>query len=96
MNYIDDIFTRLDIQQIREFLLHGVEEIDVDPKSCKERIDEKQEPVIEFIRGKFPDEDECESITSKICEYAGTCEKVYMEIGMQCGAVLAMQLFGKG
>ena len=26
MNYIDEIFTRANIQQIREFLLHGTEE----------------------------------------------------------------------
>ena len=36
MNYIDEIFFRGDIQQIREFLLHGVEG-EVDPRAYKER-----------------------------------------------------------
>ena len=36
MNNIDEIFFRGDIQQIREFLLRGVEEV-VDPCAYKER-----------------------------------------------------------
>ena len=94
MSYIDEIFARLDIQHIREFLLHGVDEMNVSTKSYEERMDEKQKPAIEFIRGKFPDMDECEGITGKVYDYAGVCEDVYMEIGMQCGAVLAARLLG--
>ena len=96
MNYIDEIFTRLDLQHIREFLLHGVEEMNISTKSYKERIDETQKPAVDFIRSKFPDMDEYETVTAKVYDYASACEEVYMEIGMQCGAVLAMQLFGKG
>ena len=95
MNYIDEIFERLNIQNIREFLLHGAEEMNISPQSYKERIDEKQIPAIEYIRSKFPYTDECEEITGKVYDYASACEEVYMEIGMQCGAELAMQLFDR-
>ena len=96
MNYIDDIFERLSIQNLREFLLHGVEERHVSGKSYKARIDEAEKPAIAFIRGKFPDGDEYEKITNKVFGYTTALQDVYMEIGMQCGAVLAAQLLSNG
>ena len=92
MSYIDEIFKRLDIQHIREFLLHGVDESEISSKAYKERIDEARDPVIEFIQQKFEPE-ECEEITGRIYDYASVCENVYMEIGIKCGAKIAAQLF---
>ena len=37
MNYIDEIFRRADLQQIREFVLHGVEG-QTDPRSYMDRV----------------------------------------------------------
>ena len=96
MSYIDEIFARLDIQHLREFLLHGVEEVDITMKSDEERIDEKQKLAIEMIKQKFPDMDEYEQITCAVYDYAAAIEDAYMEIGMKCGAVLAVQLLGGG
>jgi len=96
MSYINGIFTRLDIQHIREFLLYGEEAINVNTKDYKERIDEYQKPAIEMIMQKFPNEDECEKITNKIYDFVTVTQDVYMEIGMQCGTILMMQLLGAG
>jgi len=38
MSYITEIFERLDLQQIREFLLHGVECGKVSDLSYKQRL----------------------------------------------------------
>lgn len=38
MNNLDELFIRADIQQIPEFLLHGVAENHLDPRPYKERI----------------------------------------------------------
>ena len=92
MSYIDEIFARLHIQHIREFLLHGVECVEISDKTYKQRIDETEKPMIRFIQDKFPDAVKCEEITEKVYDYGGACEEVYMEIGMQCGAVLATQI----
>ncbi|WP_158289725.1 MULTISPECIES: hypothetical protein [Paenibacillaceae] len=35
---------------------------------------------------------EFEEVTTKVYDYAGTCEDVYMEIGLQCGFMLAVQM----
>ena len=92
MSYIDEIFKRLDIQHIREFLLHGVEEMNISDKGYKERIDEVRKPVIEFFQRQYPEMDECEKITNKVYDLASIYEEVYMEIGLQCGLLLAMQI----
>jgi hypothetical protein len=48
-----------------------------------------------MIQAKFPDMYEHEQITNHFYDYAIALEDVYMEIGIQCGAVLAMQLLAK-
>lgn len=92
MSYISEIFNRLDVQHIREFLLHGVECAEIDTRTYQQRLDESLKPAIEIIRQRFPDMTEYEKITNKIYCYAGACEDVYMEIGIQCGFTLAMQM----
>lgn len=92
MSYISEIFDRLDIQHIREFLLHGVECVELTDKPYKQRIDDARKPAIDFIYKKFPNQDECEKITDEVYNYASETQDVYMEIGMQCGATLALQL----
>jgi len=48
-----------------------------------------------MIQAKFPDMDEYEPIATEVYGYASEVEDVYMEIGLQCGMALAMQLSGK-
>lgn len=42
MNYIDEIFARADIQQIRAFLMDGADCV-TDPRPYKERIDSAEQ-----------------------------------------------------
>ena len=94
VSYIDEIFTRTDIQHIREFLLRGVECIKVNPKGYKQRIDEAQKDTIDIIKKKFPEMDDYEEILDKVYCYVSEAEDVYMEIGLQCGAILVTHLLG--
>lgn len=91
INYIDEIFSRADIQQIRAFLLHGVDEINLDPRPYKERIDAAHRAVTVRLRRDYPDEEDFEEITGYIYDYAAAIENVYMEIGLQVGIILAAQ-----
>ncbi|MEA4963140.1 hypothetical protein [Lutispora sp.] len=93
MSYTSEIFDRTNIQHIREFLLYGVECAEISDKSYKQRIDESSKTAIEMIQAKFPDMAEHEKITAEVYSYASRVEDVYMEIGLQCGITLAMQLF---
>ena len=92
MDYITEIFDRLDLQQIREFLLHGVECAQVSGESYKQRLETAGNPVFETIKNKFPDMNESDKISGDVHYYTSITQDVYMEIGMQCGAILAMKL----
>ena len=92
MSYITDIFDRLDLQQIREFLLHGVDCVQVSEESYKQRLENAKAPIFEMIEKNFSSEEEVDKISSYIHQYAGINQNVYMEIGMQCGAALVANL----
>ena len=91
MNCIDEIFIRADIQQIREFLLHGAEENHLDPRPYKERIESAHKDFTVRLHRDYPNEKDFEEITEPIYDYATAIEEVYMEIGLQVGAILAAQ-----
>lgn len=92
MSYIDEIFERANIQDIREFLLHGVENVECNIKGYKERIDESRRKVNGMICLKFPDMEENERIMEAVLDYGSDMQDVYMEIGLQCGFTLATQI----
>lgn len=93
MDYFTEIFERANLQDIREFLLHGVEAVEYNAKGYKERIDESHRNVNDMICRKFPDMKENEKIMDTVLDYGSDIQDVYMEIGLQCGFILAMQIF---
>lgn len=92
MNYVDKIFDRVDIQHIREFLLHGVECCNISSESYSERLINAEKMAINFLHSLYNDDDEFEKSTMPMFEYARTIEEVYMEIGLQSGIILGMQI----
>lgn len=92
MNYIDEIFLRADIQQIREFLLYGVGELNVDPRTYKERLESAKKRMTARLHEEYTDMEEYEEITGLIYTYTSTVETVYMEIGIRTGAILMFDL----
>lgn len=92
MNYIDEIFTRADIQQVRSFLLHGTGESYIDPRPYKERIESAEKRITARLREKYPELEEYDEITGLLFTYVGEVESVYAEIGLQIGATLAAQI----
>lgn len=91
MNYMDEIYKRTDIQQIREFLLHGVE-CKTDPRSYDERTKSVEKKVTARLLGVCSDQKEYEEISGLVYHYVSVVEDVYMEIGLQMGAILAAQV----
>ena len=95
MSYIDDIFNRLDLQHIREFLLYGVECAETTDEGYKQRLETADKRVCEKIKTAFSGDDEDEKVMSEIYKYTSVTADVYMEIGIKCGAVLVTQLLSK-
>ena len=90
MNYIDEIFARADIQQIRAFLMDGAEGV-IDPRPYKERIDSADRALSDRLHRDYPNADDLNEIISIKNAYGSAIEDVYMEIGLQIGAILAAQ-----
>ena len=91
MSYISDIFERADIQHIREFLLYGVECVELDHAPYKERLEKADKAAIEMVKAKFPDMSEYEMISEQLYSALGIYEEVYMEIGLKVGLMMAVQ-----
>lgn len=91
MSYVDEVFRRADIQQIQNFLLYGVEG-DIDPRSYVERLETPKKQWATKLKERYLDQTEYEEIGNLIFEYADVIQDVYMEIGLQVGAILATQV----
>jgi len=90
--YIKEMFARADIQQIREFLVSGLELVESDKKSYGERLDKQSELMIKRIKNISKDEDELDEIYSEFSGATDEYMKIFTEIGMKIGARLLFQL----
>lgn len=93
MDYIKDAFNRMDLQQIREFLLYGVEGFGCDSQSYKDRLKNGSDPIYRRLKELYPVEDEREKVSAELAQALTAYESVYMEMGMKAGARLVCQLF---
>ncbi|MBE6598586.1 MAG: hypothetical protein E7638_04000 [Ruminococcaceae bacterium] len=89
MNYIEEIFSRVDIQQISDFILYGSESAP-DKRPYIDRIKTAQREMTEELRKRWPDE--YEEIIDIAVRYAAEIEGVYTEIGLRAGLILAGQI----
>lgn len=92
MSFIDEIFSRANMQNIREFLLYGVEEYEVSKETYLERLKSAERKANQYLRSLYDSDDEYGEASSPVFEYASVIENVYMEIGLQCGFTLAMEM----
>lgn len=92
VNYVDAIFSRADIRQIRSFLLEGVSG-KPDPRSYKERIRDADNRMDKELSRWYPDMSDREKVAEFIYNYVDVMTDVYMEIGLQVGALLVGQVW---
>jgi len=91
-NYITDAFARMDLQQIREFILNGVECCNPEHKPYNIRLKEGSSAIYKRLESIYPNEDAREKIDADLSQALGTYESVYTEIGMKAGAKIIYQL----
>jgi hypothetical protein len=92
LDYIQQIFSRVNVQLIREFLFYGPVSEKVDKRGYKARIEEAKKQAFEILEEKFTDSQELDDVSDKVFGYSATCQDVYMEIGLQCGFALALEM----
>ncbi len=92
MNYIDQIFSRTNIEQLTSFILYGVE-CTPDPRPYIDRLKDAQEKMSESLKEQYPDR--YDNLLDIAHCYAATVEDIYTEIGIRVGFTLAKDLLGK-
>ena len=93
MDYMDEIFARASIPQIRSFLIDGVEDVKPDTRPYRTQIEEIQKQCIAKLRENYGDSTECDEMIDLMTQYVIAVQNVYAEIGLQVGAKLAAQYF---
>ena len=92
-NNIKDIFKRMDIQEIRNFLVeNGQSYIGNDPRPYNIRLEEESEDIINRLKLCCKNEEEFNEALNKFSNAAQTFQDVFTEIGMKAGARLLFQL----
>jgi len=92
MDYIKEAFTRMNLTQVRNFILYGVDELADTRQSYKDRLKEQSNAIYNRLRELYPDEAEREKAEADLATALTTYEFVYMELGMKAGARLLHQL----
>jgi len=92
---LDDILRKSNIQNIREFLLHGVEVTEISEKSFETRKKEAYDTFLEELKKQMPDLTDDSEIYMLLNELLITYENVYIEMGLVAGANLSQELLNK-
>ena len=87
-----EIFSRMDIQQIRAFLLNGEEACEVENAAYDVRIKEREKAIYDRLKNIYQDKFEYENAAGDLYEALTAYEEVYTEIGMKFDAKLIFQL----
>lgn len=92
MDDFSQIFQRLDIRYIREFLVCGEQRGKMNGGAYAQRIEEVRAPLMDAMTEMLTQKKEYDVISERLFRYEKEMRDVYIEVGMQCGAALAAQL----
>lgn len=92
---LDDILRKSNIQNIREFLLHGVEVSEIDENSFEVRKKVAYQDFIEELKKHIPDIADDSELYMRLNDLLITYENVNIEVGLIAGANLSQELLNK-
>ena len=87
-----EIFSRMDIQQIRSFVLNGVDSMEMYNCTYDERLEKGNALMIKRLKKLYKNEDKFSDATDDLCYALLVNSEIYTEIGMKIGARLLLQL----
>lgn len=92
MDYIKGVFKRMDLQQIRHYLLYGTEELAFNGQPYSDRLKNETDPIYNCLVSLYPDEKELDMAAADLSKALIAYESVHLELGMKAGARLMCQL----
>lgn len=91
-DYIKETFDRMDLRQIRSFLLYGTDDFAEETHPYREKLKENSKPIYKRLESIYPDETELDKAAADLSQALTAYEYVYRELGMKAGARLLHQL----
>ena len=92
-DYIREAVVRANIQDIRAFLLCGVEEYIYRDETYVTWLKKECNPIYKRLEALCTDEKKLDEAVNDLSQALTAYQSVYMEIGMKAGARLSYQLF---
>lgn len=91
MLLLDEIFQRINLVKLREYLLYGSSQEDYSAESYKERLDKSYDDYIKTVKLYDSAGDDSELYTA-MTEILTEHQHVYMELGVQAGFLLSQTI----
>jgi len=92
MGYINEMFKRVNIQHLREFILNEVEATEISTSTYNERLDGATASMYVRLENLYSDEEEREDAINDFNFALSAYTDVHIEIGMKLGARLLNEL----
>lgn len=96
MRDFKEIGRRVNIQEIRSFMLDGIDlsswSEKPDVNSYEDRLRKGESPLWEFLEGLYLDGDKKDAVYDLICKALLVNQEVYTELGIRLGAQLVFEL----
>ena len=91
-NHIESAFARIDLKQIRSFILEGTETLITEDEPYKVRLDNCSNAITERLETIYPNREDMDKAFNELAEVMRVHSDVYLEMGMKFGARLLHQL----
>lgn len=91
-DYSKDAFGRMNLRQIRSFLLYGTDDFAEEVQPYKKRLKKESDPIYKRLEMLYPDGPELDAAVADLSQALTAHEYVYMELGMKAGARLLYHL----
>jgi len=92
MGYIENAFERMNMYQIINFLLYGVECDAKEAPTYQDALKKGCDPIFRRLDALYPNAAERDEAAADLSKALTVYEYVYMELGMKAGARLIQQL----
>ena len=92
MGYIKEAISRANLQDIREFLLHGGELCSYRNEPYEAWLKKECDPIYKRLEALFPTEESREQASADLSQALSAYQSVYTELGMKMGAKMLYQL----
>lgn len=92
MDYIKEAFGRMNLRQLRSFLLYGTDDFAEGTQPYRDTLKKECDPIYRRLESIYPDGPERDEATADLSQALTAYEYVYMELGMKAGARLLYHL----